>query len=125
MAHHDAFYEGALDNASGMAVMLGLAEYFSKIPQSSGAARSSSSRPQGIMRARPGTEWMHDNQDTFLAKTALMINCEHVSAIADALGSLRRPIFGNSDNIAARRWWVNGSSALASTSSSVRTRCSA
>ena len=26
MAHHDAFYEGALDNASGMAVMMGLAE---------------------------------------------------------------------------------------------------
>ena len=33
MAHHDAFYEGALDNASGMAVMLGLAEYYSKIPR--------------------------------------------------------------------------------------------
>ena len=24
MAHHDAYFEGALDNASGMAVMLGL-----------------------------------------------------------------------------------------------------
>ena len=32
-AHHDAYFEGAIDNASGMAVMVGLAEYFSKIPQ--------------------------------------------------------------------------------------------
>ena len=32
-AHHDAYFEGAIDNASGMAVMVGLAEYLSKIPQ--------------------------------------------------------------------------------------------
>ncbi|MEZ5286422.1 MAG: M28 family peptidase [Vicinamibacterales bacterium] len=35
MAHHDGFYESSLDNASGMAVMLGLAEYYSKIPRDS------------------------------------------------------------------------------------------
>ena len=55
---------------------------------------------------------MHDNRTTFLAKTALMINCEHVSAIQmhwDRFGASVR----KSDNIAARRWWVFGSSALA------------
>ena len=31
-AHHDSRFEGAFDNASGIATMLGLAEYFSKVP---------------------------------------------------------------------------------------------
>ena len=33
MAHRDSFFEGALDNASGLAVMLALAEYYSKVPK--------------------------------------------------------------------------------------------
>ncbi len=32
-AHRDGFFEAAGDNASGVAVMLGLAEYFAKVPQ--------------------------------------------------------------------------------------------
>lgn len=112
MAHHDSFYEGALDNASGVAVMLGLAEYFSKIPPQERRRTLKFVTTAGHHAGSDGTRWMHDNKDTFLAKTALMINCEHVSAIQmhwDRFGAnLRR-----SDNIAARRWWVNGSSALA------------
>ena len=114
MAHHDAFYEGALDNASGMAVMIGLAEYFSKIPREQRRRTLKFVTTSGHHEGSDGTKWMHDNKDTFLAKTALMINCEHVSAIQmhwDRFGAnLRR-----SDNIAARRWWVNGSSRLART----------
>jgi hypothetical protein len=34
MAHRDGWFEGATDNASGVATMLGLAEYFAKIPES-------------------------------------------------------------------------------------------
>jgi hypothetical protein len=112
MAHHDSFYEGALDNASGMAVMLGLAEYYSKIPREQRRRTLKFVTTSGHHEGSAGTKWMHDNKDTFLAKTALMINCEHVSAIQmhwDRFGAnLRR-----TDNIAARRWWVNGSSALA------------
>jgi hypothetical protein len=112
MAHHDAFYEGALDNASGMAVMLGLAEYYSKIPREQRRRTLKFVTTSGHHVGSDGTRWMHDNKDTFLAKTALLINCEHVSAIQmhwDRFGAnLRR-----SDNIAARRWWVNGSGALA------------
>ena len=33
MAHHDAYFQGATDNASGMATMVGLAEYFAKMPK--------------------------------------------------------------------------------------------
>ena len=32
-AHHDGYFEAAFDNATGVATMMGLAEYFSKIPQ--------------------------------------------------------------------------------------------
>ena len=33
LAHHDGLFEGAFDNASGVATMLGIAEYFAKVPQ--------------------------------------------------------------------------------------------
>jgi len=112
MAHHDAFYEGSLDNASGMAVMMGLAEYYSKIPREQRRRTLKFVTTSGHHVGSAGTKWMHDNRSTFLAKTALMINCEHVSAIQmhwDRFGASVR----KSDNIAARRWWVFGSSALA------------
>jgi len=112
MAHHDSFYEGALDNASGMAVMLGLAEYYSKIPKEQRRRTLKFVTTSGHHVGSDGTRWIHDNRQTVLAKTALMINCEHVSAIQmhwDRFGASVR----KSDNIAARRWWVFGSSALA------------
>jgi hypothetical protein len=34
MAHTDAFFEGAMDNASGVATMVALAEHYAKIPRS-------------------------------------------------------------------------------------------
>ena len=113
MAHHDAFFEGATDNASGMAVMLGLAEYYAKIPKAQRRRTLKFVTTSGHHVGSDGTRWMHEHKDTFLAKTALLINCEHVSAIQmhfDRFGpGLRR-----SNNISARRWWVHGSDALAS-----------
>ena len=32
LAHRDAWFEGASDDASGEATMLGVAEYFAKVP---------------------------------------------------------------------------------------------
>jgi hypothetical protein len=112
MAHHDAHFTGALDNASGMAVMLGLAEYFSKIPQSQRRRTIKFVTTSGHHVGSAGTRWMHDNRDTFLANTVLAINAEHVSVV-QTYYDRRAPVLRNSDNIDARRWWVNGSSALA------------
>jgi hypothetical protein len=114
MAHHDAYFDGALDNASGMSVMLGLAEYYSKIPQSQRRRTVKFVTTSGHHAGSLGTAWMHDNRETFLSKTALVINCEHVS-IAQTYFDRMGPFLHNSDNIDARRWWVNGSSKLAST----------
>ena len=33
MAHTDSFFEGAMDNASGMATMVALAEHYAKMPK--------------------------------------------------------------------------------------------
>jgi hypothetical protein len=110
-AHHDAVFTGALDNASGMSVMVALAEYFSKIPKEQRRRTIKFVTTAGHHNGSFGTLWMHTNRDTFLAKTALLINVEHVSVVQTYYwGSTLR----ESDNIDARRWWVYGSSKLAS-----------
>jgi hypothetical protein len=109
-AHHDSVFTGALDNASGMSVMVGLAEYFAKIPKEQRRRTIKFATTAGHHAGSYGTLWMHDNRATFLAKTALMINCEHVSATQTYYFG---PVLRKSDNIDARRWWVNGSGKLA------------
>jgi hypothetical protein len=110
MAHHDAYFEGALDNASGMATMVGLAEYFSKIPKEQRRRTIRFVTTSGHHNGSLGTRWMHDNKDVFLAKTALMINCEHVSVTQTYYWG---PNLRKSDTVDARRWWVFGSKKLA------------
>jgi hypothetical protein len=114
MAHHDAYFDGALDNASGMSVMLGLAEFFSKIPKEQRRRTLKFVTTSGHHAGSFGTQWMHDNRARFLSRTALVINCEHVS-VTQTYFDRSGPFMHNSDNIDARRWWVNGSSQLAST----------
>jgi hypothetical protein len=109
-AHHDAYFEGAIDNASGMAVMVGLAEYFSKIPQAQRRRTLKFVTTSGHHAGSLGVKWMHDNRQTFFAKTAVAFNVEHVSATQTYI---RGPVVRKSNNIAARRWWVYGSDRLA------------
>ncbi len=110
MAHHDAFFTGALDNASGMATMIGLAEYFAKIPKSQRRRTIKFVTTSGHHAGSLGVKWMHDNKTAFLAKTALMLNCEHVSVTQTYFwGNALR----TSNAMDARRWWVYGSDKLA------------
>jgi hypothetical protein len=110
-AHHDAYFEGAIDNASGMAVMVGLAEYFSKIPQAQRRRTLKFVTTSGHHAGSAGVAWMHENRQTFFAKTAVAFNVEHVSATQTYI---RGPVLRQSNNVAARRWWVYGSSKLSS-----------
>ncbi len=110
MAHHDAYFDGAVDNGSGMAVMMGLAEYFAKIPQAQRRRTLKFVSTAGHHAGSAGTMWMHDNKDTFLAKTALLLNCEHVSVTQTYYFGNRLRKSTQSD---ARRWWVFGSDMLA------------
>ena len=77
MAHADAFFEGAMDNASGMATMVALAEHYAKMPKAqrrrtmtffTTAAHHS---PSG---ENAGIRWVHNNMQQMFSKTALLIN---------------------------------------------------
>jgi len=108
MAHIDAFFDGALDNGSGVASMIGLLDHFAKIPQSQ---RRRSIRFIGSAghHGGPGAAWLHDRRETELAKTALMINLEHVAAVRTKYWG---PKLRMSDEVSPMRWWVWGSPAL-------------
>jgi hypothetical protein len=108
MAHIDGFFEGALDNASGVAVMMGLLEHFAKIPQ---AQRRRNIRFMGSAghHGGPGAGWLHDSRQTELAKTALMFNLEHVAAVRTKYWG---PRLRMTTAVAPMRWWVFGSSNL-------------
>ena len=108
IAHLDGYFEGALDNASGVAVMMGLLDHYARVPPSE---RRRNIRFMGSVghHGGPGTSWLHDARSTELAKTALIINLEHVAAV-------RTKYWGNhlrqSTGVSPMRWWVWGSQSL-------------
>jgi Zn-dependent M28 family amino/carboxypeptidase len=109
IAHQDGYYEAALDNASGQAVMMTLLDYFSQIPKEQRRRSITFVATAGHHVGSPGTRWMHDNRATVLAKTALMINCEHVS-VSDT--KYWNGVMRKANVVAPRRWWINGSERL-------------
>jgi len=111
-AHTDSFFEGAMDNASGIATQLTLAEHFASLPKSARkrtmtfyttSAHHSPSGPDG------GTQWIKTNMKDVLSKTAVLVNCEHTAQVATF-------VFGASlvasNTVSARRWFVGGSDQL-------------
>ncbi|HYL35652.1 MAG TPA: M28 family peptidase [Bryobacteraceae bacterium] len=108
MAHIDGFFEGALDNASGVAVMMGLLEHFAMVPQSQ---RRRNIRFMGSAghHGGPGAGWLHNSRETELAKTALMFNLEHVAAVRTKYWG---PRLRMTTAVAPMRWWVYGSGNL-------------
>jgi hypothetical protein len=116
VAHRDGWFDAAGDNAGGVASLLGLAEYFAKIPQSRRRrtlvflgldGHHNSGEGSGV-----GRNWLADNKDRLFAKTALMINCEHPST----LQSYVRPRYEEgrgivwSNTALAQQWYAGGPS---------------
>ncbi len=112
MAHTDSFFEGAMDNASGVATMVALAEHYAKIPK--GQRRrtmtffttSAHHSPSG---ENAGARWVHNTMKQMFAKTALLVNCEHTAQVAVFL--VGETLYG-SNQVGARRWFVGGSDQL-------------
>ena len=103
VAHRDGWFEGANDNAAGVATMMGLAEYFAKIPKEQ--------RRRSIMFA--GTTghhnstaesgaWFMQHPEVF-AKTAVLFNSEHTGGRDSAPTSAQL-----SNAPAAYRWYGTG-----------------
>ena len=111
IAHMDGFFQAASDNASGLAVMMGLLEHFANIPQ---AERRRTIRFLGSVghHSGPGTSWLHDNLETALANTVLAINPEHVAIVRTKYWG---PTLRKTNAVSPMRWWVWGSDALLGT----------
>ena len=110
VSHRDGWFEGANDNASGVATAVVLAEYFASRPKEERRRTIQFvGSPGHHNSARVGIQWMADHRDTVFDKTALLINLEHTGAVQTYL-------FGDrlewSDQPAAFMWYVGGSPRL-------------
>ena len=111
IAHTDGFWEAAVDNGSGVAAMLGLAEYFSNMPRAQRRRTITFMAPIGHhVTPDLSLQKLHDNRATVFAKTALIINAEHVTTTQTYLyGTLLR----KSNAATAHRFFVGRSRRLA------------
>jgi hypothetical protein len=103
VAHRDGWFEGANDNAAGVATMIGLAGYFAKIPKEQRRRSiiflgTSGHHDNG---AESGT-WLRENPEVF-AKTAVLFNAEHTGGMDTGPGSILE-----SNAPAPFRWYGTG-----------------
>ena len=110
MAHMDGWFDAALDNASGLSTMLTLAEHFAQVPKEKRRRNMIFIGTAGHHVGSPNAIYLRDKRADLLAKTALMINCEHVSASQTLNWDTR---LRRSTTVWPRRWNVNGSAKLA------------
>ncbi len=120
VAHFDSFFEGALDNASGVAGMVALAEYFAAVPQAERtrniifAGICCHHGGQGIDQSPTGSFWMVEAMRPELDRTALVVNMEHLSqtqTYAASPGSRGYALPDGlvySNTVSARRWFASG-----------------
>jgi hypothetical protein len=111
MAHTDGFFQGALDNASGVAMLLELARHYAALPQEQRRRNMTFVTTPAHHAPMPdgGIFWIRDNMDTFFERTALIVNCEHIATSSTySIG----PNLAGSNAVAARRWYVQGSDEL-------------
>jgi hypothetical protein len=112
VGHRDAWFEGADDNAAGVATLVGLAEYFSKIPKAQrhrtiiflGTTGHHNSGGQS-------GAWLSAHREIF-AKAALLLNCEHTGTV-DATWNLAIPnTILTTNALQPVTWYAGGSPKL-------------
>ena len=110
VAHRDAFFEGASDNAAGVATAVELARYFAQVPRSQRRrAVEIIGTPGHHNRARTGQAWLEENRETVLRRVALLFNAEHSAhALVDHWGAALHA----TNSLGPFDWSVNGSAAL-------------
>jgi hypothetical protein len=109
MAHTDSFFEGALDNASGVAMLLELAQHYASLPQKQRRRTMTFLTTPAHHAPLPdgGIFWVRDNVNW--EKTALIVNSEHVATSSTYFIG---PNLVGSTAVAARRWYMQGSNEL-------------
>jgi hypothetical protein len=117
ISHLDGYFDGANDNAAGVASMVGVAEHFAKLPKQQ---RRRTMYFVGIPDHHTGDAGgrrLHDTWQNVFAKTAVILNAEHV-ALAEPVwdrpwGSNDRPSLIKTNQLGASWWGVYGSGRLA------------
>jgi hypothetical protein len=114
VAHRDGWFDAAGDNASGVASMIGLAEHYSKIPESQRRrtlvfvgldGHHNTGEGSGV-----GRQWLVEHREDLFAKTALVINCEHPSTVQTTV----RPRYTTGDRLVwtntytGQQWYAGG-----------------
>jgi hypothetical protein len=119
MAHTDGYFEGANDNASGVATFIGLAEYYAKLPKQQRRRTIQFVASPSHHGGGQGAKWMRDNMKAIFARTAVIVNPEHTSvmqtyydATEPALSSPRPTGLFKSNAVGASWFGVNGSDRL-------------
>jgi hypothetical protein len=111
VAHRDAYFEGAADNASGVATALELMRYFAQIPKAD-RLRSVEiiGTPGHHNIARTGFSWLYENRESILDNAVLLINAEHTAhALIDRFGD----DLCTTNSTGPFSWQINGSNKLA------------
>src|SRR5262245_6570979 len=106
IAHRDGWFHASGDNASGVATMLGLAEYYASVPQNQRRRTMIFIGTDGHHHISPGgygREWLVANRERFFSKTALMINAEHPSQVLTRGGTA-----GWTQSIIPLQWYAGG-----------------
>ena len=116
LAHRDGWFDASGDNASGVAVMLGLAEHYAKVPRAQRTRTMVFVALDGHHNSGEGSavgnKWMADNRQKLFAKTALAINIEHPSTVQ----TQSRPRYYNANEIVwgntymPQQWYAGGPS---------------
>jgi hypothetical protein len=116
VAHRDGWFDASGDNGGGVAAMIGLAEYFSKVPQAQRKRTLVFIGLDGHHNSGEGSAvggaWLREHKDELFAKTALIINCEHPSTVE----SYVRPRYEEgrglvrANTVMAQQWYAGGPS---------------
>ena len=111
MAHTDAMFDGALDNASGIVMLMEIARYYAAKPKAERRRTITFVTTPDHHHGATGIKWINQNMRDLLSRTAVIVNCEHPSQTQTyRLGSGLM----TSTTVSARRWFVGGSEALRS-----------
>ncbi len=110
VAHRDALFEGASDNASGVATAIELLRYFARTPrQQRVRAIEIVGTPGHHNLDSSGFRWLQEQQESLLQGAVLLINAEHTAhALVDRWGSE----LCATNAIGPFSWRINGSRQL-------------
>jgi hypothetical protein len=103
VGHRDGWFEGANDNAAGVATMIGIAEYFAKIPKEQRRRTIVFLGTTGHHNSTAESgAWFVAHPEVF-EKTALLLNCEHTGGLETGAGNIRL-----ANAVAAFSWYGTG-----------------